>query len=285
MIVLKILGIVVLVLVVLYLLLIMPRMINRPDITPFMGRLYAHRGLHNNKSEAPENTMPAFRKAIEKGYGIELDIQLTKDDVIVVCHDFDLKRVCGADVKVKDLTYEELQQYKICDSNETVPKFSDFLKLVDGQVPLIIEYKSEDFHTKLFEMADAMLREYKGLYCVESFNPLLVLWYRRHHNDIVRGILSDSYVKEGFHAFPKWGYFVLHNLLTNGIAKPDFIAYHHIYYRDLSRTLCRKLYHAPAVAWTIQSQQDLEQRKDDFDLFIFDSFVPEENGTNINNAN
>ncbi|MDY4793029.1 MAG: glycerophosphodiester phosphodiesterase family protein, partial [Pararoseburia sp.] len=229
MIVLKILGIVVLVLVVLYLLLIMPRMINRPDITPFMGRLYAHRGLHDNKSEAPENTMPAFRKAIEKGYGIELDIQLTKDDVIVVCHDFDLKRVCGADVKIKDLTYEELQQYKICDSNETVPKFSDFLKLVDGQVPLIIEYKSEDFNTKLFEMGDAMLREYKGVYCVESFNPLLVLWYRRHHNDIVRGILSDSYVKEGFHAFPKWGYFVLHNLLTNGIAKPDFIAYHHIY--------------------------------------------------------
>ena len=278
--VLKILGIVVLVLVVLYLLLIMPRMINRPDITPFMGRLYAHRGLHDNKSEAPENTMPAFRKAIEKGYGIELDIQLTKDDVIVVCHDFDLKRVCGADVKIKDLTYEELQQYKICDSNETVPKFSDFLKLVDGQVPLIIEYKSEDFNTKLFEMGDAMLREYKGLYCVESFNPLLVLWYRRHHKDIIRGILSDSYVKEGFRAFPKWGYFVLHNLLTNGIAKPDFIAYHHIYYKDLSRTLCRKLYHAPAVAWTIQSQQDLEQRKDDFDLFIFDSFVPEENGTN-----
>ena len=285
MIVLKILGIVVLVLVVLYLLLIMPRMINRPDITPFMGRLYAHRGLHDNKSEAPENTMPAFRKAIEKGYGIELDIQLTKDDVIVVCHDFDLKRVCEADVKIKDLTYEELQQYKICDSNETVPKFSDFLNLVDGQVPLIIEYKSEDFNTKLFEMGDAMLREYKGLYCVESFNPLLVLWYRRHHKDIVRGVLSDSYVKEGFQAFPKWGYFVLHNLLTNGIAKPDFIAYHHIYYKDLSRTLCKKLYRAPAVAWTIQSQQDLEQRQNDFDLFIFDSFVPEENGTNINNAN
>lgn len=272
----KICGILFLVMVVLYLLMIMPRMIKRPDFTPFLGRLYAHRGLHDNTTEAPENSMAAFQKAVEQGYGIELDIQLTKDEKIVVCHDFDLKRVCGEDVKVKDLTFDELQQYRLYQSQETVPLFSDVLALVDGRVPLIIEYKSEDFNTRLFALADAMLREYKGLYCVESFNPLLVLWYRKNNKEIVRGILSDSYIKEGFTAFPKWGYFMLHHLLTNGVTKPDFVAYHHTYHKDLSRTLCRKLYRAPAVAWTIQSQQDLERRRKDFDLFIFDSFIPEE---------
>ena len=106
--VLKVIGIIILVIVVLYLLMIMPRMINRPDFTPFQGRLYAHRGLHDNETNAPENSLNAFQKAVDAGYGIELDVQLTKDEIMVVCHDFDLKRICGADVKVRDLTFEEL---------------------------------------------------------------------------------------------------------------------------------------------------------------------------------
>lgn len=270
----KIILFILMILVVLYLLAIMPRMVHRPDLTPFMGRLYAHRGLYDNTTDAPENSMKAFRKAVEADYGIELDIQLTKDNVIVVCHDFDIKRVCGENIKIKDLTYEELQQYKLYDSEETIPKFSDVLALIDGKVPLIVEYKSENFDTGLFEMGDAMLRDYKGVYCVESFNPLLSFWYRRHHGDVLRGVLSDSYVKEGITGLPKWAYFFLHHLLLNWIAKPDFIAYHHIYHKDLSRVLCQKLYRAPAVAWTIQSQEDLDARAKDFDIFIFDSFIP-----------
>lgn len=270
----KIILIVLLVLAVLYLLAIMPRMVKRADVTPFLGRLYAHRGLYDNKTEAPENSLKAFAKAVEAGYGIELDIQLTKDDVIVVFHDGGLKRVCGVDKKVSDFTYEELQQLKLCDSEETIPKFSDVLALIDGQVPLIVEYKSENTDTKLFEMGDAMLRDYKGLYCVESFNPLLSFWYRKNHKEVLRGVLSDSYVKENITVLPKVAYFPLHHLLLNFIAKPDFIAYHHIYHKDLSRVLCQKLFRAPAVAWTIQSQEDLEARARDFDIFIFDSFIP-----------
>ena len=70
------------VIAVLYLLMIMPRMFRRPDRTPFMGVLYAHRGLHDNKTEAPENSMAAFKKAVEAGFGIELDVQLAKDKVL-----------------------------------------------------------------------------------------------------------------------------------------------------------------------------------------------------------
>ncbi len=265
----------ILVVFLIYLWMIAPRMIHRPDMTPFKGWLYAHRGLHDNAGDAPENTMPAFRKAIEQGFGMEMDIQLTKDDVVVVVHDADLKRVCGVDKKVCDLTYEELQQYKICNSEETVPKFSDFLALVDGQVPLIIEYKSEDTQTKLFEIADAMLREYKGVYCVESFNPLLVRWYRKHHKDIVRGILSENYNKAKSTTMPKVACWILKNLLLNFLGRPDFIAFNHKHYNEFTRQLCRKIFPVTSVAWTIKSQKELEDRLNDYDLFIFDSFVPD----------
>ena len=178
--VLAIILIVIVVLAILYFLMIMPRMIHKPDTAPFTEWLYAHRGLHDNATEAPENSMAAFRKAADAGFGIELDIQLTKDKIPVVFHDFTLKRVCGGEGKISDYTYEELQQFHLCDSVEKIPKFEDVLKMVDGKVPLIVEFKIERTDLSLCPLADKMLRAYKGMYCMESFNPLGVWWYRRN---------------------------------------------------------------------------------------------------------
>ena len=141
--VLAIILIVIVVLAILYFLMIMPRMSHKPDTAPFKEWLYAHRGLHDNATEAPENSMAAFRKAADAGFGIELDIQLTKDKIPVVFHDFTLKRVCGGEGKISDYTYEELQQFHLCNSVEKIPKFEDVLKMVDGKVPLIVEFKIE----------------------------------------------------------------------------------------------------------------------------------------------
>ena len=263
------------VLAVLYLLAVMPRMTNRADIRPFLGRLYAHRGLHDNASDAPENSLAAFRRAVEKGFGIELDVQLTKDLVPVVFHDFSLKRVCGVDKKVSDLTFAQLQELRLCGSDQKIPSFAQTLELVKGRVPLIIEYKIEALDTRVCELGDRLLSDYPGTYCMESFNPLGVWWYKRHRKEVFRGILSDNYVKNGDRAFPAIFYEILHNMLFNFLAKPDFIAYNCKHSRDTSRLICRNLYRAPAVAWTIKSQRELEERRGDFDLFIFDSFVPE----------
>ena len=82
-------------LIVLYFLAIMPRLTNREPRKPFLNALYAHRGLHDNASEAPENSMAAFKKAVYAGYGIELDVHLTSDEKLVVFHDDDLSRICG----------------------------------------------------------------------------------------------------------------------------------------------------------------------------------------------
>ena len=122
-------------------------------------------------------------------------------------------------------------------------------------------------------IADKMLRAYKGMYCMESFNPLGVQWYRKNHPELVRGQLSDAFLKEGEYVGVL--YFVLQNLLLNFVTKPDFVAYNHHYPEILSRKLCRGLYHNTAAAWTIKSQQELDEARKHFDIFIFDSFVPE----------
>lgn len=261
---------------VLYMLAIMPRMLGRADRKPFLHVLYAHRGLHNNETDAPENSMRAFEKAVEAGYGIELDIQLSKDDVPVVFHDFTLQRVCSVDGKVCDYTYEELQQFKLCKSEETIPRLEDVLAMVDGKVPLIVELKIEWSNVSLCPIADTILREYKGAYCIESFNPLGLLWYRRHNRKVLRGQLSDSFRNEDEEAYHGFLYQALEHLLLNFLTKPDFIAYHHKYYKNRSRGICRYVYGGLAVAWTIKSQEELDARRDDFDLFIFDSFIPEQ---------
>lgn len=271
----KVIGIIViciLILAVLYLLMIMPRVAGKPDTAPFTRWLYAHRGLHDNRTDAPENSLRAFQKAVEAGFGIEMDIQMTKDHVPVVFHDFTLKRICNADGKIADYTFEELQQFHLCDSDQKIPKFEDVLKLVDGKVPLIVELKIEALDTSICPAGDKLLSAYKGMYCIESFNPLGVFWYRRHRKEIVRGQLSDAFLKEG--EYRGVLYFLLQNLVFNFLTKPDFIAYHHKYPEILSRRICRGLYHNTAAAWTIKSQKELDAARKNFDIFIFDSFMP-----------
>lgn len=257
---------------VLYFLAIMPRMSHKKNRADFFGVFYAHRGLHDNEREAPENSMAAFRKAVKAGYGIEMDVQLTKDKVPVVFHDFTLKRVCGQEGKVCDYTYEELQKFTLCKSEERIPRFQDVLQLVSGRVPLIIELKIEWMDVMVCPLADQLLREYQGIYCIESFNPLALLWYRRYHNEVVRGQLSDGFLKSGEFKGPL--YWFLQNLLLNWMTKPDFIAYNHKYADTVSRKLCKSLYKNLSVAWTIKSQQELEAARKSFDLIIFDSFIP-----------
>ena len=270
----KVIVLVIVILVILYFLMIMPRMTGRPDTSLFERKLFAHRGLHDNKTDAPENSMAAFRKAIDAGFGIEFDVHVTKDGIPVVFHDFKLDRVCGREGIIEKHTYEELQQYHLCNSEEKIPALRDVLALVDGKVSLIVEIKSESTDLSSCEVIDRMLREYKGAYCIESFNPLVLWWYRCHHKEVVRGQLSSNFAKDGNFRGPL--YFVIQHLLLNFLAKPDFIAYNHKFYKETGRRLCHGLYRLPAAAWTIRSQQDLEAMQGHFEVFIFDSFYPKE---------
>lgn len=259
-------------LAVLYFLMIMPRIVYKPDTSPFMEWLYAHRGLHNNAEKVPENSLIAFRKAVEGGFGIELDVQMSRDGVPVVFHDFTLKRMCGVEGRVCDYSYDELQRFSLIDSGERIPKFAEVLKLVNGRTPLIVELKTERTDMSVCRAVDRLCSRYKGLYCIESFNPLAVFWFRRHRKNIVRGQLSDAFIKEGEYVGTMS--FLLQNLMFNWVGRPDFIAYNCKYPKMLSARLCRRLYRSKAAAWTVRSREQLAAARKDFDIFIFDSFVP-----------
>lgn len=259
-------------LVFLYLWLICPRLLGRPDWKAFLGRYYAHRGLHNNQSDAPENSTAAFRKAVDGGYGIELDVQLTKDRIPVVFHDESLQRVCGVEGNVRDYTFAELQQFPLFSSQERIPKFTDVLQLVDGKVPLIVEIKVHEDVDAVCSRADALLREYHGPYCVESFHPKAVQWHRRHRGAVVRGQLSSDFSKPG--KPEKLPQKMVHYLLTNVIARPDFIAYDCRRRNNISRLVCKALFRPLNVTWTVKSQQELDACRKAFDIFIFEGFIP-----------
>lgn len=257
---------------ILYLLALMPRMWRRPDTSLFKKKYFAHRGLHDNESEAPENSMAAFCKAVAADYGIEFDVHVTRDGIPVVFHDFKLERICGASGNVEDYTYEELQKFTLCQTEERIPKLEEVLSMVQGRVPLIIEIKSEKADVSECAIIDRVLQRYNGAYCIESFNPIVLCWYRLHRNEIVRGQLASNFRIDGEnHSIL---YFFLTHLLLNFLTGPDFIAYNHRFREEPGRRICRKLYCNPAVAWTVKSREELEEIKCAFDVFIFEGFMP-----------
>lgn len=262
--------VILLALVVLYIYMICPRIINRPDVSKLREHHYAHRGLFNNHTSAPENSMNAFRLAVEAGYGIEMDIQLTKDGIPVVFHDKTLRRMCGVDGYIWEYTLEELREFTLADSKEKISTFEEVLEFIDGRVPLIIEYKMDNPTVRVCELGNQLLSCYEGVYCIESFHPKVLTWYRKNQPDVVRGQLSMDFSKDEKYNAP---HFVLMTyLLLNFITRPDFIAYKYTDEKILSRRLCRKL-GGLAFAYTIKSQEDYEMVKDKFDMFIFDSFI------------
>lgn len=255
----------------LYFWMITPRILGRPDTKVLKTRFFAHRGLHDSK-DCPENSIHAFQKAVEKGYGIEMDVQLTKDGVPVVFHDDTLQRVCQKRGKVCEYTYRELQQFRLFDSQEKIPTFREVLSMIKGKVPLIIEIKAYRKPWKVCRKVDRELKDYEGAYCVESFHTGALFWYRTHHRRILRGQLSSDFRKElGKETLPL---FSVHHLLVNFLGKPDFIAYNHKFKQERARRICRNLFRIPSAAWTIQSREDLKNAEKYFDVFIFEGFEP-----------
>ena len=105
------------------------------------GNVIAHRGIFDNET-VPENSIPAFKKAIKENIPIELDVQLTKDNVLVVFHDDNLSRMTGKDIDIQKVNYSEIKDVKLLNTNEVIPTFEEILKLVDNKVLLNIEIKS-----------------------------------------------------------------------------------------------------------------------------------------------
>lgn len=255
-------------LILLYIYCIFPRFSKKKELEKYKTYLYAHRGFHND--EFPENTLPAFDRAKNHGYGIELDVQLTKDNVCVVAHDFHLLRACGVDKQIDELTYEELQQYTVFNSSYKIPKFEEVLKLVDHKVPLIVEIKQKGGNCQVCIEAQKFLDAYGSNYVVESFNPIAMNWYLKNRPNLIRGQLSSDHSKD-----PKMNKvlaWLLKHSITNFLSRPDFMAYDVNYRHEITFSLLNKV--MTTVLWTIKDETTYQEVKKNYDLFIFEDFSP-----------
>ncbi len=255
----------------LVLFLICPALKKHPDLELLKGAHIAHRGLHDidTKKLTPENTLPAFEAAVARGYIIENDIHVTADGQVVVFHDDDAMRMCGSPLVIEKSTLAEIKQLRIKGSDLQIPTLQECLDTVNGQVPLLIEFKCKTFKDsrRLCEAADKILSAYKGKYFVQSFFPPVCGWYKKHRKDICRGQLAASFKGEELHKK------ILGCTFFNFLARPHFLSYCHGDEKHPFRRLNSRLGAFP-VGWTFHSQQEIDNMKPHFNTFIFEDFIP-----------
>ncbi len=244
---------------------------NGPGTGVLAGRLYAHRGLHDGNKRVPENSVAAFRRAVEAGYGIELDVQLTADRQLVVHHDGNTRRVCGVDAEIRRTMYAVLPALP---DGSPVPTFAEVLGLVNGRVPIIVEIKPYGNPAENAAATLEALRDYRGPYCVESFHPLIVRYFRRHAPGVVRGQLSAG-GKRNPKELGLGSFVLLKYLLIDVLGRPHFVAYSAAEDRNLSMALMKRVFHPLLVAWTIRNQAALDRAREAYDLVIFELFTPD----------
>ena len=246
---------------------------GHPGLQKLRGCVYAHRGLHG--CGAPENSIEAFRRAKEAGYGIELDVHLLADGNLAVIHDSLLKRTTGRDGYIEDLTTEELSQYHLENTEYTIPLFSDVLRLYNGKAPLIVELKCvRNNYAALCSAACDILDCYNGLYCLESFDPRCIRWLRKNRPDIVRGQLTEDYFRSETSKIPCILKFLLKHQMLNFLTLPDFVAYKFDDRKTISNILCRKIWGLTGFTWTVQNEKDFETARAEGWITIFENFTP-----------
>ncbi len=263
---------------------------------------YAHRGLHQ-KPEIPENSLMAFRRAVNLGFGIEFDVHLTRDGKLAVIHDSGLRRTTtvrsdhravllenaefpceetvGSTGIIEELTLEEAKCFPLEESDERIPEFSEVLELVGGRVPIIIELKPVGGnHEELCDKVMETLKDYEGVYCVESFNSFAVLYMKRKYPETVRGQLGSNLVVEQKTRDPKdpkeykpidlVSSVLVRDLKMNRLTEPDFVAYKY----EHKRNSAFRGFSGAKVFWTIKDPLDLAVGEGLGAACIFERFVP-----------
>ncbi len=183
----------------------------------------AHRGLHSSDFSVPENSLEAFRRAVERGFAIEFDVNLLRDGTLVVFHDGDLERMTGKQGNLLDLDYADIKKLKLLDSNQTIPSLGQVLELVGGKVPMLIELKNHGDNDKMCINFMALMDQYNGPWAVQSFHPFTVKWFKKHRPEVVRGQIAEFFLQDDdMKPTTKW---LLKRMVFNLGNKPDFINY------------------------------------------------------------
>ena len=253
----------------LYLFSISPRRSRLREMRKFRATKFAHRGYHCAAKRIPENSLAAFRAALDCRYGIELDVHLTKDGQVAVFHDDTLERVCGVPGSVESHTYNELKKLFLLHTTERIPLLADVLSCINGKVPLLIELKLPGRSLKLCEKTYELLKNYKGPCLIQSFNTLGLRWFRLHAPHILRGQLSSNLTADDDTA-PYILRFLVKHMLSNFLGRPDFISYK---LKDLPEPgvwLCRVLFRTPVAVWTLNSEHAMRRGMAGYEMQIFE---------------
>lgn len=214
---------------------------------------YAHRGLHG--AGVPENSLAAARGAIARGLGIECDIQRSVDDCPMVFHDWDLKRLLGAEGETGSIAASELRAMRYPGTEQGPAELAELLALIGGKVPLLIEIKSKRGYDvgRTCAVVRAGLEDYRGLHAVMSFDPRVSYWFARHSPETLRGLVVTEEGSKGLR-----GDLRRHAALWH--ARPDFLAYD---IRDLPSRFAasQRGRGLPVATWTVRSPELLERAR------------------------
>jgi glycerophosphoryl diester phosphodiesterase len=230
---------------------------------------YAHRGLHG--PTLVENSRGAFQAAIDNGFGIELDVQASRDGEAFVFHDRDLDRLAQTPGRLGALQSPELDKIRLKDCNETIPRLSEIMQMVDGRVPVLVEVKTgrRDI-APLCQSVRRVLANVSGPVAIMSFDPAVPRWFRQNMPDMVRGLVVTE---EGPTALPDRVRAALGRHRDLWSAKPDFLAYD---IADLEGAFVQSQRRRglPILSWTICSAAEREKVARYADAPIFEGVAP-----------
>ncbi len=240
---------------------VVQRVYDNDKYRDLLKRPFAHRGVHDIY---PENSLPAFSKAIELKLGIELDVHLSLDDQVVVFHDDTLTRMTGENKFVKYLNYDEIKTYRLNNTEYYIPLLSEVLKLVKGQVPILIEIKTNNDMKKLIPKLKVELENYKGVVFIQSFNPFVLRKCYKIMPQYLRGQLSSFFVKDRLKFYKK---FPIKHLILSKFSHVDFVSYN---LENLPNKYVNKM-NIPILAWTVKDEQDYHHAKENANNMIVDN--------------
>lgn len=240
---------------------IIQRTYDKDKYRDLLHRPFAHRGIHN---EYPENSMPSFQRAIDLNLAIELDIHLTKDDKLVVFHDDNLRRMTGVNEYIKFLTYDQIKEYKLNNTEYIIPLLSDVLNLVNGKTPILIEIKTNNNMKKLVPKLKEVLEDYRGSVFIQSFNPFALRRCYKAMPNILRGQLSSFFVRDHLKFYKK---IPIKKLFFKNFSHIDFVSYN---LENLPNKYVNKM-DIPVLAWTVKTKEDYVKAKQNSNNIIVDN--------------
>lgn len=237
----------------------------------------AHRGLHDRAAGVPENSFAAAEAAIAQGWPIELDIRVLRDGEVVVFHDDDLDRLTGASGATDALDWEAMKDLRLLGTTQPVPRLADYLALVRGRAPLVIEVKNLTTEVGRWETRiKALLDRYRFEAAIISFNPLVVSWFRRAMPGRLRGqILIDPLHTVNAHDVTKPIGAAFGMNVGRGFADPDFVMMNAKLATPAAVRSLRAWPDQPVLVWTVRSAEQARIVKAaGVDNFVFEGFQP-----------